>query len=241
VLATLWSLLVYFVFWELVKVCRLYNFQSPFKIKFYIVPTIVFSFVKRFFYLGNLGTINRVLRLTLKIPLNQPYEHICGCFNICLPVHFKCFTLLKPLLGDADGDIQLPLHSIKPSLQHFKLCVLNFLRDSVLNLLRYIICCTAGLFHLLFTRKTYLSYRICLSSILVLVFLQNWKGLENAISFFFFLCVLNIKYTHNSKQRKHNGFLFLIFFEIYVVAIALTGHRTFGYEPFMSVCTVNWK
>jgi hypothetical protein len=65
-------------------ICRLHNLRSPFKILFYLVPPIVFSFTaKALFYLG---TIRRFswngthYCVTLKVPWWPPYENICGCF-----------------------------------------------------------------------------------------------------------------------------------------------------------------
>jgi hypothetical protein len=41
-----------------------------------------------------------------------------------VPVHVKCCILLKPVLGDVDGNLHLPVRQwkghIKPSLQHFQ-------------------------------------------------------------------------------------------------------------------------
>jgi hypothetical protein len=114
-------------------------FLSPFKIPFYLVPPIVFSFrAHAFFYLWTIcrfswnGTYMSHWRFHDKQPYD--YEHICGCFKI-VPVHVKCWILLKLVPGCVDGSLHLTvpfmnrLNQTKPATYSVLLCW-AFFRDS---------------------------------------------------------------------------------------------------------------
>jgi hypothetical protein len=109
---------------------RLHNLWSPFKILFYLVSPIVFSFRAHAFYY--LGTIRR-------FSWNGTKCHIKGSMITAVWTHrrmflnskfynfmFKCWVRLKPVLGAWTVTCNFQYRpwtgSIKPSLQHFQFC-----------------------------------------------------------------------------------------------------------------------
>jgi hypothetical protein len=89
-------------------ICRLHNLWSPFKIPFYSVPPIVFSFRAHvFFYLG---TIRRLSWYGSKMSHwrfrdNRRMNTSVQNFTITM---IKCCILLKPVLVGADGNLHFP-------------------------------------------------------------------------------------------------------------------------------------
>jgi hypothetical protein len=121
-------------------ICSLHNLRSPFRIPYYLVRPIVFSFrAKAFFYSGTIrrfswnGTTvshwrfhdNRRMKTSADV-LNTKFHH----FRV------KCWILLKPVLGGLDGNLHFPVPSMKrlnqtePATFSILLCW-TFFKDSV--------------------------------------------------------------------------------------------------------------
>jgi hypothetical protein len=98
-------------------ICRHHNLRSPFKIPFYLVPPIVFSFrTKAFFYSWGPyaafhgialvchieGSMITAVLKHLRMFLNSKFHHFC----------VKCWILLKPVLGGVDGNLHFPVPSM---------------------------------------------------------------------------------------------------------------------------------
>jgi hypothetical protein len=124
-------------------ICRLHNLRPPFKIPFYLVPPIVFSFSARaFFYLGTIcrfswnGTSVSHWRFHDNRHMNTSAD--VSKFKI-VPVHVKCWYLLKPVLGGVDGSLHLTVPSMnrlnktEPATFSILPC-LAFFRDSYFSL-----------------------------------------------------------------------------------------------------------
>ena len=95
-------------------ICRLHILRPIFKISFYLVPPIVFSFrALSFFYFGAIRRLPWYSTYaTLNIPWKPPYEYICVCFTFQnLQKSSKCWILLKPVLG-VGGNLQLSVPSM---------------------------------------------------------------------------------------------------------------------------------
>jgi hypothetical protein len=101
--------------------------ECSFKIPFYLVPPIVYSFrAQAFYYLGTIcrfswtchieGPIITAVKTYLGIFLNSTFYHC----------KLKCWILLKPVLGTltvvCTWQHRPWTGSIKPSLQHFQFC-----------------------------------------------------------------------------------------------------------------------
>jgi hypothetical protein len=110
-------------------ICRLHNLWPPFKIPFYLVPPIVFSFrALACFYLGTIcrfswnGTYVSHWRFHNNRHMNTSAD--VSKFKI-VPVHVKCWILLKPVLGAwtvvCTWQYRPWTGLVKPSLQHFQL------------------------------------------------------------------------------------------------------------------------
>jgi hypothetical protein len=118
-------------------ICRLHNLWSPFKIPFYLVPPIVFSFkAHAFFYLGTIcrfswnGTNVSHWRFHENRHMNTSAD--VSKFEI-VPVHFKCWILLKPVIGGVDGSLHSTVHEQAQSNRAcniFNYVVFDYLRDS---------------------------------------------------------------------------------------------------------------
>jgi hypothetical protein len=94
-------------------ICRLYNLWSPLKIPFYLVPPIVFSFrAHAFFHLGTIcrfswnGTCVSHWRFHDNRHMHTSAD--VSKFKI-VPVHVKCWILLKPVLGGVNGHCRVGL------------------------------------------------------------------------------------------------------------------------------------
>jgi hypothetical protein len=121
-------------------ICRLQNFWPPFKIPFYLVPPIVFSFQvhKILFYFGTIyrfswdGTYVSHWRFHDNRHINTSAD--VSKFQI-VPVRVKCWILLKPVLEGVDGSLHLTVPSMnrlnqtEPATFSILTC-LAFFRDS---------------------------------------------------------------------------------------------------------------
>jgi hypothetical protein len=92
------------------------NLWSPFKIPFYLVLPIVFSFrAHAFFYLGTIchfswnGTYVSHWKFHDNRHMNTSAD--VSKFKI-VPVHVKCWILLIPVLGGVDGSLHLTVPSM---------------------------------------------------------------------------------------------------------------------------------
>jgi hypothetical protein len=92
-------------------ICRLHNLWSPFKIPFYLVSPIVFSFrASAFFYLGTTCRFS-VSHWRFHDNRHTKTSADVSKFKI-VPVHVKCWILLKPVLGGVDGSLHLTVPSM---------------------------------------------------------------------------------------------------------------------------------
>jgi hypothetical protein len=98
----------------MLPVFKFLNLWSPFKIPFYIVPPIVFSFrAKAFFYLETIRRFSWNGN-----PVSHWRLHDNRRMNTSTDVskfhHFrvKCWILLKPVLGGLDGNLHFPVPSM---------------------------------------------------------------------------------------------------------------------------------
>jgi hypothetical protein len=97
-------------------ICRLHNLRSPFKIPFYSVPPIVFSFrAHTFLYLGTIPrfSLNETTVSHWGSMITAVWTHLRMFLNSKFTIFvFKCWILLKPVLGCVDGNLHFPVPSI---------------------------------------------------------------------------------------------------------------------------------
>jgi hypothetical protein len=94
----------------------IHNRRSPFKIPFYLVPPIVFSFrAHAFFYLGTIrrfswnSTTVSHCRFRNNRRMNTSTD--VSKFKMSPFFVFKCWILLKPVLGGVDGNFPVQAQS----------------------------------------------------------------------------------------------------------------------------------
>jgi hypothetical protein len=96
---------------------RLHNLGSPFNIPFYLVPPIVFSFrAHAFFYLGTIRRFswNGTTVSHWRFHDNRRMNTFADVFKFKISPFFvfKCWILLKPVLGGVDGNLHFPVPSM---------------------------------------------------------------------------------------------------------------------------------
>jgi hypothetical protein len=135
-------LLFKFVFWRLICDMQIHNLRSPFKISFYSVQPIVFSF-RAHFYLGTIRRFswndtpvshwrfhdNHRVKISADVSKLKEFHHF----------HVTYWILLKPVLGGVDGNLHFSLPSMnrlnQTEFATFSiLSCWNFFRDSVFSL-----------------------------------------------------------------------------------------------------------
>jgi hypothetical protein len=97
-------------------ICRLQNLLFPFKIPFYLVLPIVFSFrAHTWFYLGTTYRLSwngtHVSHCRFHDNHNMNTSEDVSKIKI-VPVLVKCWVLFKPVLGGVDGSLHLTVQSM---------------------------------------------------------------------------------------------------------------------------------
>jgi hypothetical protein len=110
------GLLFKFVFWHLICDRQASCLWSPFKTSFYLVPPIVFSFrAEAYFYLGTICRFswNGTYVSHWRFHDNRHMNTSAGVskFKI-VPIHVKCWILIKPVLRAVDGSLHLTVSSM---------------------------------------------------------------------------------------------------------------------------------
>jgi hypothetical protein len=121
-------------------ICRLHSLRSLFKIPFYLVPPLAFSFwAKTFFYLGTIRRFswNVTTVSHWRFHDNRRMNTSADVSKfITSPFRVKCWILLKPVLGGVNGNLHFPVPSMnrlnqtEPATFSIFLCW-TFFRDSV--------------------------------------------------------------------------------------------------------------